>query len=64
MPIGDWIREDAERRREKWRRKMLEEGYKLGYKDAQEGKPPQPPGTPRNGNQSGTGRQDDHSEDQ
>jgi hypothetical protein len=63
--IADWIRKDTERRREKWRRQMIEEGYKLGYKDAQEGKPPRPPGTSENGNQPRTGGEENgHREDQ
>ena len=50
MPIGDWIREANERRRERLRR----EGYLRGYADAQEGKPPQWPSgdSQKNGNSS------------
>ena len=44
MPIGDWIREANERRREKLR----QESYKQGYADAQAGKPPRYPGTANN----------------
>ena len=40
MPIGDWIREANERRRERWRR----EGYLQGYDDGRAGKPANPPG--------------------
>ena len=40
MPIGDWIREANERRRERLRR----EGYLQGYADRDAGKPPTPPG--------------------
>ena len=48
MPIGDWIREANERRRERLRREGhqagIEEGYERGYTDAQQGKPPRSPG--------------------
>ncbi len=40
MSIGDWIREANERRQQKRR----ERDYLRGYEDAQEGKPPAPPG--------------------
>ena len=40
MPIGDWIREANERRRERWRR----ESYLQGYADGRAGKPANPPG--------------------
>ena len=39
MPIGDWIREANERRR----RRIRDEGYRLGYQDAVQGKPPEVP---------------------
>lgn len=39
MPIGDWIREANERRR----RRLRDEGYRLGYQDAVQGKPPEVP---------------------
>ena len=44
MPIGDWIREANERRRERWRREGFERGYEEGYADGRAGKPPTPPG--------------------
>ena len=40
MSIGDWIREANERRQQRRR----EQDYLRGYADAQEGKPPRPPG--------------------
>ena len=43
MPIGDWIREANERRRERLRREGMQIGYKMGYADSQAGKPPSPP---------------------
>lgn len=43
MPIGDWIREANERRRERWRREGMQIGYKMGYADRDAGKPPNPP---------------------
>lgn len=68
MPIGDWIREANERRRQRLRLEGreagFEEGYSLGYKDAQEGRPPRPPGTSENGSQPGTEREEnDHQTD-
>ena len=39
MPIGDWIREANERRRQRIRA----EGYRQGYEDATSGKPPEVP---------------------
>ena len=44
MPIGDWIREAHERWRERLRREGMLIGYKMGYADADAGKPPNPPG--------------------
>ncbi len=41
--IADWIREATRRRRERWIEQGREEGYKVGYRDAQEGLPPQSP---------------------
>ena len=43
MPIGDWIREAHERWRERLRREGMLIGYKMGYADADAGKPPNPP---------------------
>ena len=43
MPIGDWIREANERRRERWRRESFERGYEEGYADGRAGKPANPP---------------------
>lgn len=60
MPIGDWIREANERRRQRLR----QEGYLRGYEDAQQGRPPRPPGTSENGSQPGTEREEnDHQTD-
>ena len=42
MSIGDWIREATKRRRQR----LLRQGYDMGYADAQQGKPPRPPGGP------------------
>ena len=39
MAIADWIREAAERRRERWRRESFERGYEEGYADRDAGKP-------------------------
>ena len=39
MPIGDWIREANERRRERLRREGFERGYEEGYADRDAGKP-------------------------
>ena len=39
MAIADWIREATERRRQRLRA----EGYRMGYEDAQQGKPCRPP---------------------
>ena len=54
MPIGDWIREANERRRQRIRAEAIAEGmaegiaqgYRRGYEDAVQGKPPEvpPPG--------------------
>ncbi len=41
--VADWIREATKRRRERWMEAAREEGYKKGYADAQQGKPPQLP---------------------
>ena len=38
MSIADWLKTINEKNREKWR----QEGYKMGYKDASEGKPLKP----------------------
>ena len=48
MAIADWIREATERRRERWRREAMLIGYKMGYADADAGKPPNPPGCSEN----------------
>ena len=49
MPIGDWIREANEKRRqrilEQGRTEGRTEGYRLGYDDAEKGKPRQVPGS-------------------
>ena len=42
MYIADWFRSAAERRQ----LKRSEEAYLRGYADAQQGKPPRPPGNP------------------
>ena len=56
MPIGDWIREANEKRREKLR----QEGYKLGYADRHAGKPSRYPDDttdkPQEPRESETGR--------
>ena len=39
MSLGDWIREATERRRQRLR----DEGYRRGYEDGVEGKPPEVP---------------------
>ena len=56
MPIGDWIREANERRRQK----LWWEGYKLGYADREAGKPPRYPETtadkPQEPQENETGR--------
>ena len=44
MPIGDWIREANERRRERWRRESYLQGYEKGFADGRAGKPEKPPG--------------------
>ena len=45
MPIGDWIRESTEKRR----RRIHAQGYRRGYEDAIQGKPPEvPPSGPAN----------------
>ena len=44
MSIGDWIREANERRQQKRSDRLLRQGYDMGYADAQQGKPPRPPG--------------------
>ncbi len=45
MPIGDWIREANERRRQRIREEALaegrKEGYQIGYADGSRGKPMQ-----------------------
>jgi len=41
--LADWIREATKMRRERWMEAAREEGYKKGYADAQQGKPPQLP---------------------
>ena len=74
MPIGDWIREANERRRERLRQEAIEEGrqvgieegrqvgieegYERGYTDAQQGKPPRPPGASDKNAQSGPDSKD------
>ena len=50
MPIGDWIREANERRRQRLR----EEGYLKGYEDGRQGKPPRPQGDSGKGAQDAT----------
>ena len=59
MPIGDWIREANERRRQRLR----EEGYRKGYEDAQQGKPPRPPGAADNSNGRDSGTDDSSQQD-
>ena len=55
MAIADWIRDANEKRRQRLRDEGrvegLSKGYLMGYDDATEGKPPQPPtnGTSPNG---------------
>ena len=39
MPIGDWIREANEKRREKLRQEGFDRGYVEGYADRDSGKP-------------------------
>ena len=44
MPIGDWIREANERRRQRLRAEAeakIAQGYRRGYEDAMQGKPPE-----------------------
>ena len=48
MYIADWFRAAAERRQQR----RSEEAYLRGYEDAQQGKPPRPPGTPEKGAQN------------
>ena len=43
MPIGDWIREANERRRQRIRAEGEAAGYRRGYADAAQGKPPEVP---------------------
>jgi hypothetical protein len=58
MSIGDWFREANARREQRRRERDYMRGYEKGYEDAQKGSPPRPPGTPENGNQPGTGREE------
>ena len=46
MPIGDWIREANERRRQRLlaeEEAKIAQGYRRGYEDAMQGKPPEVP---------------------
>ena len=43
MAIADWIREATERRRQRILAEGRAEGYRMGYEDAQQGKPCRPP---------------------
>ncbi len=43
MPIGDWIREANERRRQRIRAEAIAQGYRRGYEDGIQGKPPEVP---------------------
>ena len=68
MSIADWLKEINAKNREKWRQEGLEKGlqtgrqegrqegqreaYELGYSDAREGKPKQPPTEPGEGQPS------------
>ena len=47
MYIADWFRAAAEKRQQR----RSEEAYLRGYEDAQQGKPPRPPGSQRIGSQ-------------
>ena len=60
MSMADWIREQTRKRRER----LLRQGYDMGYSDAQQGKPPQPPGASNRDSQNPSdsnegGRQED-----
>ena len=62
MPIGDWIREATERRRERWleegrqqgRLEVLREIYGPDYPDSEEGKHPQSPDSNGTNGKDGT----------